>query len=102
MAIYVDPLIGWPQKATSGQRYFGNGKESCHLATDGDVDELNRFALSIGLRRAWLQPSSNLPHYDLTPSRRAAAVRAGAIEVSSQDFVRLCNKRFKNAGAADV
>lgn len=90
MAIFVDDLVAWPQK-TTGQaaRHFGNGKPSCHMWTDGDVEELNRFAVSIGLRREWLQAKrAYFLHYDLTPARRAAAVRKGAQEVNLLDWLR--------------
>lgn len=97
MTIFVDALVAWPQK-TTGQaaRHFGNGKQSCHMWTDGDVEELNAFAESIGLRRAWLQTKhAYFLHYDLTPARRAAAVRKGAQEVRLLDWLRT-----KRAGPA--
>lgn len=86
MTIYVDQLVAYTQPATSGGRYFGNGKSSCHLATDGDLEELHQFAESIGLRRAWFQNRS-LPHYDLTPTKRAMAVRNGAKEVTTRELI---------------
>lgn len=93
MAVYVDPLKPWPQKAKGGRRYFGEGKQSCHLATDGEEDELHAFAAGIGMRREWFQPEP-LGHYDLTPKRRAAAVKAGAVELPSpRELVRRCRKR---------
>ncbi len=94
MAIYIDPLIAWPQKATSGKRFFGEGKQSCHMSVDADADleELHLFAEKIGLQRRWFQNRPGLPHYDLTPTRRAAAVRAGAIEVEHAEFFRNCRR----------
>jgi hypothetical protein len=94
--IIVDELKPWPGKATSGGRFFGNGKESCHMTTDGDMEELHRFAEQIGMRRSWFQDHPILPHYDLTPSRRAAAVRAGAVEMRGTDMLRA----YKAAKAA--
>lgn len=42
----------------------------------------------IGLKRAWFQTSrSGLPHYDLVPPRRQAAVEAGAIELARPEAV---------------
>lgn len=90
MTIYVDTLIAYTQKATSGGRSFGSGKHSCHMATDGDVEALHVFAEGIGLKRTWFQNHHSVPHYDLTPPRRFAAVRAGAVEVAPDELVRLC------------
>lgn len=99
MTIYVDDLIAYGQKATSGGRYFGTGKESCHMLCDGDLEELHRFAESIGLRRAWFQNKST-PHYDLTPNKRAAAVRAGAKEVSTLEAARAWRASLAKGGAS--
>lgn len=88
MTIYVDELISYGQQSKpGGERYFGNGKQSCHLTCDGNLEELHRFAESIGLRRAWFQRSS-IPHYDLTPNKRALAVRSGAEEVSTVEAIK--------------
>lgn len=97
MSIYIDPLIAWPQKAASGSRYFGGGKQSCHMSCDGDLEELHQFAEKIGLRRAWFQDRPGLPHYDLTPSRRAAALNAGAIAVEHAEFFTKCRKPVEKA-----
>lgn len=77
--IMVDELRPWPGRA-AGQagRHFGNGKSSCHMTTDGPVDDLHAFARKIGLKREWFQPHAIMPHYDLTPGRRARALSAGA------------------------
>jgi hypothetical protein len=90
--IYVDPITTYNQKAQKGaERYFGNGKASSHMATDGDIDELHVFATKLGLKRAWLHQSSSLDHYDLTPNKRALAVRLGAIEVpSTRKLIEIC------------
>ena len=57
--------------------------EACHLFVHPttDLDVLHRFARQIGLKRAWFQDRSAMPHYDLNPRRRLAAVAAGAHEV---------------------
>lgn len=37
----------------------------------------------IGLRRSWIQyPGTWKEHYDVTMTKRAAAIRAGAVEIS--------------------
>jgi hypothetical protein len=63
------------------------------MTCDGDLEELHRFAESIGLRRAWFQNHRVVPHYDLTPSKRAAAVRLGAIETTGIDAMRRWKER---------
>lgn len=97
MTVYVDPLVAYPQKATSGGRYFGSGKESCHLTCDGNLAELHQLAQRIGLRRTWFQDHS-IPHYDLTPSKRRAAVGAGAVETTTINAIRQWRERRVEEG----
>jgi hypothetical protein len=79
MSLYVDNLIDW------GWKY---GK-SCHLIAD-TLEELNQFALSIGMRKEWFQQNkNNLPHYDLTEKRRKLAISKGAIEIDKYLFVKM-------------
>lgn len=67
--IYVDEFPpGWG-------KWSGGGHMTC-----SDIDELHAMAARIGLRRAWFQDKS-FPHYDLTKSKRALAIAAGAVEV---------------------
>ncbi|MGE5513016.1 MAG: DUF4031 domain-containing protein [Bacteroidota bacterium] len=80
MTIYVDALRdnGWVLR--------GRRVQNCHMYTDGPVDELHAMADRIGMRRSWFQADdARLPHYDLTPSRRAAALLNGAVEATSRD-----------------
>lgn len=77
--IMGDQISQWPSKI----RYFQGG--SCHLTTDGNIEELHAFAAKIGMKREWFQEHRLLPHYDLTPKRRAAAIAAGAVEVSARE-----------------
>lgn len=94
--IYVDELYAWPGKPQPGaERTFGNGKQSCHLYTDSaDLEELHAFAERLGLRRAWFQPKPQVYycHYDLTPNKRAQAVRLGAVEVRRMEWARRWQK----------
>lgn len=82
MSVYVDELRIFP-----GQKFTLFSRGSCHLTADSD-EELHAFAQRLGMRRAWFQPHPLANHYDLTPSRRAFAVRLGALEVSAKEQAR--------------
>ena len=60
------------------------------------VDELHAFAARIRLRREWFHPLS-FAHYDITPPKRARAVRLGAREVSMRALM-FCNFDYANHG----
>jgi predicted kinase len=77
MAILVDELREYPDVALPFTSW-------CHMATDGEFEELHGFAARLGLRRAWFQRD----HYDLPPHGRAAAVALGAEEVSTGELLR--------------
>lgn len=80
MTVYVDPLMN------HGWRLRGHNLPNSHLFADA-VEELHAFALKIGMRIEWFQNKEKLPHYDLTPDRRARAVRVGAVEVTRRQLV---------------
>jgi hypothetical protein len=48
-------------------------------------EELHTMADRIGLARRWFQapPAHKTPHYDVCKSKRALAIRHGAVEVKS-------------------
>lgn len=56
------------------------------------IEELHAFARKIGMRREWFQgpPGDPWPrmHYDVTKTRRADAVRAGAREITWREWGR--------------
>ena len=56
----------------------------CHLTTDEPVEALHEFARRLGLRRGWFQSAAAVPHYDLTPARRAKALELGATFVPAR------------------
>jgi len=68
MAVYVDQAI-WAR----------HGRKWCHLVAD-DIDELHRFARTLGLHRSSYQgpPKTARPHYDLTSYERRRAIAYGA------------------------
>lgn len=59
------------------------------MVSDTSADELHAFAARIGLKRAWSQerPKASAHHYDLIATKRALAVRFGAVEVSGRELV---------------
>jgi len=101
MTVYVDPLITWAadvyrgKDAGQAKRVGGrNGHQWCHLfADEKDSTELHAIASHIGMRRQWFQGN----HYDLTPVKRAAAIRAGAVEVDRIQAVQIWRKQREHA-----
>ena len=79
--VYVDELNRW---APTRIRCFRDG--SCHLTAD-TAEELHAFAKRLGLRRDWFQ-DGRVPHYDLTPGKRGAALVFGAVFVSAKEQAR--------------
>ena len=78
MPVYVDNAF-IPAKVPNGRGVVDS--KWCHMTAD-TREELDAMAVRIGLRRSWIQhPGTWKEHYDVTLSRRAAAVAAGAIEV---------------------
>ena len=73
--ILIDYLHWYP--------YRGSSREFCHMIGTESLDELHKFAGSIGLKRCWFHKH----HYDLTPGKRFQAMRAGAKEADSKELV---------------
>lgn len=74
MTLYIDPPT-WP----------GHGRLWSHLVSDVSYEELHLFARSLGVPERGFERD----HYDIPAHRYAAVVRAGAVEVSSREVVRL-------------
>lgn len=84
----VDDLREWrPANIKAPARRYGT--RWCHMMADGnDLDALHAMARTIGLSRSAFQGHSTVPHYDLTPNKRALAVCHGAVEVSGREQIR--------------
>ena len=67
----------------------------CHMYSP-DVEELHQMARAIGLKRAWFQNKRgrNFPHYDLSPTKRAAAIAAGATAVTCRELVQIVRNKI--------
>lgn len=82
MSVYVDDM----------QAPFGR-MVMCHMAADTTA-ELLTMADRIGVARRWLQRSrTDREHFDICLSKRAMAVRSGAIEVTAR---MLCRRAWSN------
>lgn len=93
MTVYVDPLFTWigEYRDNDAARIGGrNHHQWCHLFADKESPkELHLLATMIGMRREWFQGN----HYDLTPAKRAAAIRAGAVEVTRLQAAMIWRKQ---------
>ena len=83
MAVYVDAA-----KNPYGRMIM------CHMLADS-LEELHEMADRIGVQRKWFQ-SKNVPHYDISKSKRALAVQFGALEIERGKVIELV-KKFRTA-----
>jgi hypothetical protein len=88
MTIYVDTTRQYPSGLW------------CHMATDGSIEELHRFAERMGLSRSRLQHHRLVPHYDLRPLLRERAIALGAIEVSSKELLRRTRRDWSSLSSS--
>ena len=89
--IYVDAIQHSPDCTLPS-------KDWCHMATDARLEELHQMAARLGLRRAWFQNQPTHPHEDLTPAKRAWAIRFGAQAVSTPERFRCCYPQTPGKG----
>lgn len=73
MTVYVDDM-----QANYGRMIM------CHMMADTE-DELHAMAARVGVQRKWYQGD----HYDIAKSKRALAVKYGAVEVDQLFMVNL-------------
>lgn len=104
MTVYVDALRQYRadlvdhETRRAGARH---GHRWAHmLAMPDDVEALHALARRIGLRREWFQDAGT-PHYDVTPTRRRAAIQAGAVEADRRTVVEIVCAWRKRHGNSD-
>jgi hypothetical protein len=96
VAVYVDQIIDYGDAVKSR---LGHSKW-CHMTADTQP-ELHEAAEAIGLRRAWFQNKDGITwHYDIVPSKRALAIRNGAISVDYTKMAELIGSRRAEAKMA--
>lgn len=78
MAVYVDNMLVRADVPNGAHTVRGRWS---HMQAD-TREELDAMADTIGLRRSWIQhPGEWMEHYDVTLTKRALALKAGAIEL---------------------
>lgn len=85
MPVYVDDM-----RAGYGRMIM------CHMIADTD-DELHAMAALIGVARRWHQapPKVRHSHYDIALSKRAAALAAGAVEITARQCAAMSARKLK-------
>lgn len=80
--VYVDELF-----------WLWKGEKWCHMAAD-TLQELMVFAGRIGMNPNWVQlpPKTRYPHFDLNGTKRAKAVKLGAVEIPMKQMVGITKK----------
>lgn len=86
MTVYVDEIRVYP-KSIMDAATKRNGVRWCHMLAD-TIEELHLMADTIGIQRRYFQNHGSIPHYDITPPKRAKALRAGAIFKSAREQAR--------------
>lgn len=89
MPVYVDDM-----KAQFGRMIM------CHMLAD-TTEELLAMADKIGVARKWIQyPGTHREHFDIALSKRAEAIKHGAIEITMRDTGRIVAERRRAAKEA--
>lgn len=87
MTVYVDDM----------RAPYGRMRMS-HMIADS-TEELLEMADRIGVARRWIQqPGTYREHFDISKAKKALAVEAGAIEISTRDLAERCRARRGQIG----
>ena len=63
-----------------------------HMVADS-IEELHAMADRIGVARRWFQRDASTPHYDVCRSKRALALRYGAVALDRRALAVWLQKR---------
>ena len=77
MTVYVDDMYLYPMGQVRGMKMS-------HMIANAD-DELHAMAAQIGVKRRWYQGD----HYDIAISKRDAAIKLGAVEITMLQLAAL-------------
>lgn len=68
-------------------RHRYGGMIMCHMVSES-LEALHAMADKIGIKRKWFQ-NHGTPHYDICKSKRALAIRHGAIECDRRQIYKI-------------
>lgn len=87
MAVYVDDMH------LTDMGRLGSMK-MCHMIADSD-EQLHAMADTIGVARRWWQSPARTSgsHYDIAMSKRALAIKAGAVEITMRQAAAMNARR---------
>jgi hypothetical protein len=95
MSVYVDEIRDYGDLVRGYARRYGT--RWSHMIADSE-DELHAFANKIGVLRRWAQfPGTPRSHYDIIPTKRALALRMGAIEITSRQLVNIRRRQTESS-----
>lgn len=86
VTVYVDEVQEYARVAGPAKRW---GRKWSHMTADTE-EELHAMAQAIGLKRSYFQRRGGNPaldHYDVTPPKREAAVKRGAVQETTAQFM---------------
>ena len=90
MTVYVDDM-----RAPFGRMVM------CHMLAD-TTEELLAMADTIGVARKWIQyPGTHREHFDISLSKRAEAVKHGAVEITWRQTGQIARRKRQAAQEPD-
>lgn len=80
--VYVDKPFVMESRDQQARRAGARGGHIwSHMWAD-TLDELHAMAARVGMKKEWFQDHRVLPHYDLVTTKRALAIKLGAVEAN--------------------
>ncbi len=94
MPVYVDEPREYPKAKLRCKTWS-------HMVANTS-DELEAMARLVDLQPEWIQnPGTPREHYDLVPTKRAKAIRKGAIPVSSRKIAEIITAKVDACAARE-